>query len=73
VAGQDLRSVGWRRPRRHGRVSDDDPGRLRVCPRPHSAKEAVVDSPCGQSLLGKLADKGIVGLAYGDLGFRYAR
>jgi len=37
-----------------------------------SAKEAdaVVDGPFGQKLHAKLADKGIVGLAYWELGFR---
>ncbi|MFM2406274.1 MAG: hypothetical protein RL223_4154, partial [Pseudomonadota bacterium] len=37
-----------------------------------SAKEAdaVVDGPFGQKLHAKLADKGIIGLAYVELGFR---
>ena len=37
-----------------------------------NAKEAdtVVDGPFGQKLHGKLADKGLVGLAYFELGFR---
>ena len=37
-----------------------------------NAKEAdaVVDGPFGQKLHAKLADKGIVGLAYWELGFR---
>ena len=32
--------------------------------------DAVTDGPFGQKLLGKLGDKGLVGLAYWDLGFR---
>ena len=37
-----------------------------------NAKEAdtIVDGPFGQKLLGKLSEKGIVGLAYTELGFR---
>ena len=37
-----------------------------------SAKEAdaVVDGPFGEKLEAKLQDKGIVGLAYFELGFR---
>lgn len=31
---------------------------------------AIVDGPLGQLLIGKLAEKGIIGLAYWDLGFR---
>jgi TRAP-type transport system periplasmic protein len=33
--------------------------------------DAVVDGPFGQSLHAKLADKGVVGLAYYELGFRH--
>ena len=32
--------------------------------------DAVVDGPFGQKLHAKLADKGIIGLAYWELGFR---
>ena len=32
--------------------------------------DAVVDGPVGQAMLAKLADKGMIGLAYWELGFR---
>lgn len=32
--------------------------------------DAVVDGPVGQGMLAKLADKGLIGLAYWELGFR---
>ena len=39
----------------------------------NSAKEtdAVADGPIGRQLLDKLQERGLVGLAYGDLGFRH--